>query len=178
MEQELCDLLREQNMQEKVMVPSFSDKVMEEFRKICPEVATAASTGEVRNFVYLNFALLAGTITPEFYALQVPESRDGIPIVTQLLLFFANWRNLEVHIWTINDPEDMQRFIDMGVHGIMIHQGGRSGLLLPQVATEYGWDRDTFLDHTCQKAGLPDGCWQQPGARIEIFSAVIFDESL
>ena len=82
-------------------------------------MATAASTGEVKNFVYRNFALLAGTITPEYFALQVPESRDGIPIVTRLLIWFANWRNVEVHIWTINDPDDMQRFIDMGVHGIM-----------------------------------------------------------
>jgi glycerophosphoryl diester phosphodiesterase len=126
-EQNLCNLLQEHKMGEKVMVPSFSDSTMERFRQACPEVATAASSGEVRNFVYQNFALIAGTISPKYYALQVPEDRDGIPIVTRLLLFFANWRNVQVHIWTINDPQEMQRFIDMGVHGIMTD---RTDLLL------------------------------------------------
>jgi AmmeMemoRadiSam system protein A len=66
--------------------------------------------------------------------------------------------------------------IRVGVHGIVMTRGYRSGLLLPQVATEYGWDRDTFLTHTCQKAGLPGDCWQTPDTEIEIFSAVVFSE--
>jgi len=119
MEQDLCNLLREHKMGEKVMIPSFSDIAMERFRQACPEIATAASSGEARDFVYRNFALMAGTISPKYYALQVPEERDGITIVTKLLIFFANWRNVQVHIWTINDPEEMQHFIEMGVHGIM-----------------------------------------------------------
>ena len=127
MEQDLCNLLREHKMAENVMIPSFSDIAMERFRQACPEVATAASSGEVRDFVYRNFALIAGTISPNYYALQVPEERDGIPIVTKLLIFFANGRNVQVHIWTINDPEEMQRFIELGVHGIMTD---RTDLLL------------------------------------------------
>jgi AmmeMemoRadiSam system protein A len=74
---------------------------------------------------------------------------------------------------TIHKPDE----IHVGVHGIIIHQGSRSGLLLPQVATEYNWDRETFLNQTCRKAGLPGDCWKQPGTKIEIFSAVIFDEN-
>lgn len=66
--------------------------------------------------------------------------------------------------------------IEVGRHGILLHRGFRSGLLLPQVATEYGWDRDTFLTHTCYKAGLEGGCWREAGTRIEIFSAVVFSE--
>ncbi len=66
--------------------------------------------------------------------------------------------------------------IQVGVHGVMLSRGFNSGLLLPQVATEYGWDRETFLDHTCRKAGLPAGCWRRVDARIEIFSAVVFGE--
>ena len=123
----LCELLRKHNMQEKVMVPSFSDVAMTEFREACPETSTAASTNEVKDFVYRNFAFLAGTISPKYQALQVPESRDGIPIVTKILLWAARLQNVEVHIWTINDPEDMQRFIDMGVDGIMTD---RTDLLL------------------------------------------------
>ncbi len=64
--------------------------------------------------------------------------------------------------------------IEVGKHGILIVKGYNSGLLLPQVATEYGWDRKTFLDQTCIKAGLNPGCWQDKDAEIYIFSAEVF----
>ena len=64
--------------------------------------------------------------------------------------------------------------IQVGKHGIYIKKGWLSGLLLPQVATEYGWDRQTFLEHTCQKAGLPSNAWKEKEIEIYIFSADIF----
>lgn len=64
--------------------------------------------------------------------------------------------------------------IEVGKHGIYIRKGWYSGLLLPQVATEYGWDRKTFLEHTCQKAGLPSNVWKEKDTEIYIFSADIF----
>jgi AmmeMemoRadiSam system protein B/AmmeMemoRadiSam system protein A len=70
------------------------------------------------------------------------------------------------------DPSE----IEVGRHGIIISAGGRRGLLLPQVAVEYGWDRNTFLDQTCVKAGLSRGAWKDAGTTIEIFSAEIFSE--
>lgn len=66
--------------------------------------------------------------------------------------------------------------IQVGVHGIMMSQGWRRGVLLPQVATEQGWDRDTFLTHTCYKAGLSPDAWKSPETTIEIFSAQVFDD--
>jgi len=66
--------------------------------------------------------------------------------------------------------------IEVGKHGIFITKGYYRGVLLPQVATEYGWDRETFLDHTCQKAGLPMDAWKRGGVKIEIFSAEVFGE--
>jgi len=66
--------------------------------------------------------------------------------------------------------------IEVGRHGIYITKGFNSGVLLPQVATEYGWDRDTFLDHTCMKAGLAPGTWREAGVKIEIFDAQVFGE--
>lgn len=66
--------------------------------------------------------------------------------------------------------------IEVGKHGIFITKGYYRGVLLPQVATEYGWDRDTFLAHTCQKAGLPMDAWKKGGLKIEIFSAQVFSE--
>jgi MEMO1 family protein len=64
--------------------------------------------------------------------------------------------------------------IEVGKYGIYIKKGWFSGLLLPQVATEYGWDRQTFLEHTCQKAGLPPNAWKEKDTEIYIFSADIF----
>jgi len=67
--------------------------------------------------------------------------------------------------------------IVVGKYGLIITRGNNRGLLLPQVATDWGWDRDTFLDQTCVKAGLPEGCWRQKGTRIEGFTAEVFSES-
>jgi len=67
--------------------------------------------------------------------------------------------------------------IMVGEHGIVIEHGINKGLLLPQVAVEYGWDRESFLAHTCQKAGLTPDAWRDSAATIHIFSAEIFSES-
>ena len=66
--------------------------------------------------------------------------------------------------------------IEVGKHGLYIIKGANRGVLLPQVATEYGWDRTTFLRQTCGKAGLPENSWQQPGTEIYIFSGQIIHE--
>lgn len=66
--------------------------------------------------------------------------------------------------------------IKVGIHGLYITRGYASGVLLPQVAVEYGWDPEEFLCHTCEKAGLPMDAWRQ-GATIERFSAEVFSES-
>jgi len=88
------------------------------------------------------------------------------------------FENLEVEISVltpIREIEDVEE-IEVGKHGVIIERGGNSGLLLPQVATEYGWDRETFLEHTCQKAGLPKDSWKKKDTTIRIFSADIFHE--
>jgi len=71
--------------------------------------------------------------------------------------------------------EDISK-IEVGTHGIMITKGWHRGVLLPQVATEFGWDRATFLEQTCNKAGLQKDAWREPDAVIEIFSAQVFGE--
>lgn len=65
--------------------------------------------------------------------------------------------------------------IQVGVHGIYIIKGSSRGVLLPQVATDYSWDRDQFLRHTCMKAGLQENAWQGE-CDIYIFSALVFGE--
>jgi AmmeMemoRadiSam system protein A len=66
--------------------------------------------------------------------------------------------------------------VEVGRHGLLISQGARRGLLLPQVPTEQNWDRKTFLQQTCQKAGLPLEAWRKD-ATIEAFTAEVFADS-
>jgi glycerophosphoryl diester phosphodiesterase len=115
----LCQMIREYGLENKVMVASSREIAMQEFRSNCAEVATSATRAEVKQFVVRGFMLLGRTITPAYEALHVPEKDNDIPVVTPLFLWFAHNRNLQVHIWTINDAEEIQRFIDMGLDGIM-----------------------------------------------------------
>ena len=66
--------------------------------------------------------------------------------------------------------------VQVGVHGLSLSRGAARGVLLPQVAVENGWDRETFLDQTCRKAGMEAGCWRDPHTRIEVFTAEVFGE--
>ena len=69
----------------------------------------------------------------------------------------------------IAGPQD----IDVGRHGLVVERGWQRGLLLPQVATEWRWDAETFLAQTCQKAGLPKDAWKN-GAKVWRFEAEVF----
>jgi AmmeMemoRadiSam system protein B/AmmeMemoRadiSam system protein A len=87
------------------------------------------------------------------------------------------YQNIDVEISVLTPLVDVSSIDDImvGRDGLMISHMGRRGLLLPQVATDYGWDRETFLINTCRKAGLPDDAWSQ-GARIQKFTAFVFGE--
>jgi len=66
--------------------------------------------------------------------------------------------------------------VEVGRHGLVISDSGRRGLLLPQVPVEYGWDRETFLEQTCRKAGLPRDAWRK-AATLEAFTAEVFGDA-
>jgi AmmeMemoRadiSam system protein A len=66
--------------------------------------------------------------------------------------------------------------VEIGTHGLIIRCAGRSGLLLPQVAVEHGWDLTAFLEQTSRKAGLPKDAWRQPEAELLAFTAQVFAE--
>jgi uncharacterized protein (TIGR00296 family) len=73
-------------------------------------------------------------------------------------------------------PEQRPDAIEVGRHGLIVRGHGRSGLLLPQVPCEYGWNSATFLDHICEKAGFIKGCWQKGDVEIFTFEGQIFHE--
>jgi len=86
--------------------------------------------------------------------------------------------NLEIEISVLTPLREVKDIseIEVGKHGIYITRGFYSGLLLPQVATQYGWDRLEFLEETCLKAGLPPTAWKDKNTNIYIFSADVFAE--
>jgi len=90
------------------------------------------------------------------------EEVDGITIEISVLTPFRR----------IGGPEE----IVIGEHGLYLRRGPHSGLLLPQVAVEYGWGAVEFLEQCCGKAGLSAGSWEEAESEIMIFSALVFGE--
>lgn len=85
-------------------------------------------------------------------------------------------RELQIELSILSSPHVIKaEEVEIGCHGLLISMGGYRGLLLPQVPVEHHWDRETFLQQTCRKAGLPSDAWQK-GARIEAFTAEVFGE--
>jgi len=107
-------------------------------------------------------AVAAAFADPRFHPLQ-PQEYPSITIEISVLTPMVR----------ANGPED----VVVGKHGIMIEARNRKGLLLPQVATEQKWERETFLTHTCYKAGLPGHAWQDEATKIYLFEAEVFSEA-
>jgi AmmeMemoRadiSam system protein A len=85
-------------------------------------------------------------------------------------------QHLEIELSILSPPQVIApEAVEIGRHGLLISMAGRRGLLLPQVPVEHNWDRATFLEQTCRKAGLPVDAWKQ-GALIEAFTAEVFGE--
>jgi glycerophosphoryl diester phosphodiesterase len=114
-----CQLIREHGKQDQILVASFHDDAMAQFRAACPEVATSASQNEVINFFARHFVGLAGSYSPSAQAVQVPEYRSGIHLLTPRFVEDAHSRGMDVHVWTVNEADDMRRMIDLGVDGII-----------------------------------------------------------
>lgn len=108
----------------------------------------------------LELAVAAGTRDSRFPAVTKQELPDLV---------------YEVSVLTPMVPTDPAKVVP-GVHGLYVRRGHRSGVLLPQVATEWGWDREEFLAHTCNKAGLPADAWKQPGTEVLTFTAQVVSE--
>jgi uncharacterized protein len=83
---------------------------------------------------------------------------------------------LEISVLSPFEPVVSIDEIAVGRHGLIARESHRAGLLLPQVAPEYGWTREEYLDHLCVKAGLPRGRWRGGTVRLEKFTAEVFSE--
>jgi len=83
---------------------------------------------------------------------------------------------LEISVLTAPQPIAGLQDVEIGRDGLILESRGRRGLLLPQVATEWGFGREQFLQEVARKAGLPPDAWRDPGSRVWIFQAEVFSE--
>ncbi len=84
--------------------------------------------------------------------------------------------DIEITVLSPLQRIDRPEQVEVGRHGLVIRKGFYSGLLLPQVPIEQGWDRRQFLEHTCLKAGLPPDAWKDPNAQLYVFTGQVFGE--
>lgn len=105
-------------------------------------------------------AIAASSDDPRFPAVTA----DEVPQLT-----------IEISVLSPLEPIQGPADVEAGRHGLVVEQGWRRGLLLPQVATEWRWDAETFLTQTCHKAGLPLDAWKR-GATLFRFEAEVFSE--
>jgi glycerophosphoryl diester phosphodiesterase len=115
---QLCELVRSFRAQERVLVASFQEEAVHEFRVTCPGAATSATAREARRFVALK-PLPSPPYIPPAKALQLPERLGRITVLSPSLIRAAHAANLQVHAFTINEPERMRRLLELGVDGIV-----------------------------------------------------------
>jgi glycerophosphoryl diester phosphodiesterase len=115
----LCNLIRSHGMSERVLIASFDQETIQTFREDCPEVATTAGQSEVILLYGLSLVYLERLYSPAAEAVQVPEYREGIHVLIPRFVKAAQERNMDVHVWTVNEVNQMQRMLDLGLDGII-----------------------------------------------------------
>lgn len=154
-------------------------KVAPKLREKCGVFVTLTKGGELRGCIghplprlplveaVMDSAVSSAVSDPRFLPLtleELPEVQVEVSVLTPPELI------------KVKDPRDYLWQVEIGKHGLIVECLGHSGLLLPQVPIEWGWDVEEFLSHTCMKAGLTPDCWLRRDARISRFSAQIFAE--
>lgn len=134
-EQLLADTLREHGRSESVVVASFNDAAIQEFRRCSPETPTSAATFETADF-YRTLRDGEQLSVPPVVAFQVPETVAELTLVDEAFVDAAHRSGIAVHVWTINDEESMRRLVALGVDGIISDRPS----LLASVLGDEAWD--------------------------------------
>jgi len=113
-------------------------------------------------------AVYAATEDPRFPPVALKEFNESIAVEVTAL---TQPQQLETR-----DRKKLADMVRVGVHGLIVEGMGSSGLLLPQVATEWKWDASEFLSNCCMKAGLPPDSWLLDGVKVKVFEGEIFEE--
>ena len=121
-----CATLRSEGRGADAVVGSFHPAASAAFRAACPEVATSATPNEVRIFLVLARARLAGPYRPPFEALQVPVREGSTEVITPAFVRTAHAKGVQVHAWTIDDRAEMDRLLELGVDGLITDRPDRA----------------------------------------------------
>jgi glycerophosphoryl diester phosphodiesterase len=114
----LVDVIRRTGSLDRVCIGAFSDRRLARIRGLLgPRLCTSMGPRQVARLLATSRGLPAGKFTAA--CIQVPARRGPVPLVTKRFLEAAHHRNLPVHVWTINDPDEMRQLLDLGVDGIM-----------------------------------------------------------
>lgn len=113
-------------------------------------------------------AVYAATEDPRFPRVSLSELKSSIIMEITVLTV--------PHILKTKDRKNLPELIEVGRHGLIVQGHGSSGLLLPQVATEWKWDASEFLLNCCLKAGLPPDSWLLDDVEVKVFEGEIFEE--
>jgi uncharacterized protein len=90
----------------------------------------------------------------------------------------AELSEIEIEVSVLSALEDVAlEAIEVGRHGLVVSQGRQRGVLLPQVANQFNWGAQRFLEETCVKAGLDRDAWKDPATRVQAFTAEVFSEA-
>ena len=135
----LAQELRRLELEGRVIVASFHDDAIQRFRVLAPQVATSAATNETAAFF---FSHLEVPIVPPVAAFQVPARYGEIDVVTESFIESAHTAGVAVHVWTINDVEEMVRLLDLGVDGLVSDRP----TVLAELLKERGYTWDGELD--------------------------------
>ncbi|HUN65604.1 MAG TPA: AmmeMemoRadiSam system protein A [Bacteroidota bacterium] len=148
-------------------VSAQTDPVLQERRGA---FVTLYRAGELRGCIGYIESPFGLTETIEEVAVRSATQDPRFPPVSA-----AELDDLDIEISVLSTPAEVSNVgdITIGVHGLIVESERRRGLLLPQVADERNWDRETFLRETCRKAGLPPLSWKNPGTKIFSFTAEI-----
>jgi glycerophosphoryl diester phosphodiesterase len=125
-----CEMIREYDMQERVLVASFEPATLVDFRQECRGVATSATSDEIRTLYILSRVGLGSVYRPPAGAIQVPEYSGETYVLNPRLVSAAQAKNMQVHAWTINEVVDMRRMLDAGLDGLITNYPDRMLALL------------------------------------------------
>lgn len=134
------EIIRAHRAESRILATSFDEPTRQAVINLLPEVASSTSRSMViqaRLRTWLGLPMEKWTVPAEVVALQIPPAMYGVALVTPSMLRLAKRKGLEVHVWTINNPEDMRRLWTMGVHGIVTDRSDLAvevrGELFPEV---------------------------------------------
>lgn len=134
--EETCAVIEDLGAIDRILLASFAHPLLRRIRKRLPEVATSASRREAAMVKLLPTWLLRRLRVPGGVCLQVPEHRYGIRVVTGRFVERAHTLRLQVHVWTVDDADSMNRLLDLGVDGIMTD---RTDILKEVLVTRGAW---------------------------------------